>query len=1048
MSEQGCRLSQYLRCSLIVLLAACAGQPSFVCAQRQVGGPVGDYSDLEAGRAAAFRDGGTVLRVILPFHLAFDSDTRLCSQFNDRSALQYVEAVRLAADLVQNSSLLGNMSVGFIILDSCSSVDHVGEHLKRIERFVAKKECHHECPIWSDPDTGKVIINMGLLKAVIGLESSAIVQSVAPIISEFTIPLISHAAASHLLTDTIFNTDYLQRTIPDERFEAMAILDLVTFFNWTHVGLIAPLEEHALTMYSHLHRGVAGRPICFGIQTTYSSTDQETAREAARKIKNIPLINAVILLGDLKSSLPFIRAVSDLNTTNRLVWIMTSAWGKDVWNLPLDVPEYQAVASMRTVFFPQPVPAGPDSPVGDSWQTIATMLQNRLRYADQQAQDLNPWFNKTWNATLERICAASLSEDEGSGMVDVSSRSISSQHRSKCSLKSHTFPLYDSLLLIDAFFQTAKSADNMYRSAYERSNCSLRQTINCSLVKQVREKPEAWGSLNITQKFDVKKFVGLDAFGDWNFVNTATGLTGFDPKKIRYDIYFAQPSGSIGISQLKLKTFGYWTPQEGPHISSALSATIKMEVADIVSSCPQICPPGTRQTPTFAAYARRCCWKTCAPCTGRSFSRFWNSSKCEKCGKGHAPSSDHTSCDMVFRTSQTERTAFGAAICFAAVGFILAAVTLVLFYKHKNEFIVKTSDYMLSMGMLEFHALTFLSVVLLFVEPSNSVCVSRVLIVLPWPILYVACILVKTNRLRALFRHSSKLSTRRILLLSNKTQGIFVASLGSLTAAFLVIWAAFDTPKVHFVFHDDHTEKACDLSNAWMGVYFGGTLSLLLASLVLAFLAHNLPADFNEASFLLLSTSGITFFWIILIPAYYFSTSVRSDTLLALIITSQGLVTMFCLFTRRLYYIFRPMSEAEIKSRRMLSRSQTKLSRVSMASRAASMASLRSKASEHGTVHEPVDTQIGEDSRKKPAPETSAVKQTPSPKPPERPSEANNDSKASEHGTVHEPVDNQIGEDSRKKPAPESSAVKETPSSKLPERPSEANNELEELADL
>ena len=82
-------------------------------------------------------------------------------------------------------------------------------------------------------------------------------------------------------------------------------------------------------------------------------------------------------------------------------------------------------------------------------------------------------------------------------------------------------------------------------------------------------------------------------------------------------------------------------------------------------------------------------------------------------------------------------------------------------------------------------------------------------------------------------------------------------------------------------------------------MYFGGTLSLLLASLVLAFLAHNLPADLNDASFLLLSTCGITIFWIFLILAYYVSTSVRSDTLLALIITSQGLVTMLCLFTRR-----------------------------------------------------------------------------------------------------------------------------------------------------
>ena len=159
---------------------------------------------------------------------------------------------------------------------------------------------------------------------------------------------------------------------------------------------------------------------------------------------------------------------------------------------------------------------------------------------------------------------------------------------------------------------------------------------------------------------------------------------------------------------------------------------------------------------------------------------------------------------------------------FAAIGFGMAALTLIQFYRHRCAFIVKSSDYMLSMGMLFFFAISFLSVALLLVEPSNFTCKSRVVAVLPWPVLYVGCILIKTNRLRVLFRHSSKLSTRKILLLRNKTQGFFITSLAFITAAFLFLWVALDSIEVRIVHYEDYSEKACSLSNTWMGVYFGG----------------------------------------------------------------------------------------------------------------------------------------------------------------------------------------------------------------------------------
>ena len=517
-------------------------------------------------------------------------------------------------------------------------------------------------------------------------------------------------------------------------------------------------------------------------------------------------------------------------------------------------------------------------------------------------------------------------------------------------MRKHSFPLYNSLLLINAFLKTANSLDEIYKRRINKNDCSRKQTKgNCEMLGRILAKPDAWFKLNKDEKDRLKRFSGVDYLNlkvTFHSGAARSNLTGFDldPRNAKYSIYYMQRSDEAAAFKAWPSKFGHWTPSKGTHIRPSRILEIEDELANISSSCPRTCPPGTYEVATFANYARRCCWKTCVPCTGKSFSNSSNSSECTECKKGHLPSKDHTMCHIVFQASETDRSSAVSAGFFAAIGFGIAALTLIQFYRHRCEFIVKSSDYMLSMGMLFFFAISFLSVALLLVEPSNFTCKSRVVAVLPWPVLYVGCILIKTNRLRVLFRHSSKLSTRKILLLRNKTQGFFVISLAFVTAAFLFLWVALDSIEVRFVYYEDYSEKACSLSNTWMGVYFGGTLSLLVASLFLASLTHSLPADYNEASFLLLATGGTTFFWIILIPAYYVSTSVRSDTLLALILTSQGLVTMFCLFTRRLYYIIRPMSEAEVKSRRMISRSFRKCSRRS------SMWSMRGQTSPRASV--------------------------------------------------------------------------------------------------
>ena len=272
---------------------------------------------------------------------------------------------------------------------------------------------------------------------------------------------------------------------------------------------------------------------------------------------------------------------------------------------------------------------------------------------------------------------------------------------------------------------------NVVEGIYTRKNCHVVNSEKCALVRQILASPDGWFKLSDKRKKEVTDFVGVGFLTFlYNFQKPSQRLTGLNPDKAKYDIYYAQPQSKGVPAKVWPAKIGHWTPRNGTEFQNQIQQVLA-EIANITSACPTSCPPGTRQIATFAAYARSCCWQTCEPCTGRTYTNSSNSRECRKCEKGHKPNADHTECNVVFHTSKTDQSSSVAAIWFATIGFSMASLTLVVFYKHRDTFIVKAADYVLSMGMLIFHAFSFLSVALLLVKPSDTVCVSQVLFVLP-----------------------------------------------------------------------------------------------------------------------------------------------------------------------------------------------------------------------------------------------------------------------------------------------------------------------------
>ena len=493
-----------------------------------------------------------------------------------------------------------------------------------------------------------------VLNLVVGIENFDVLRTSTVVLEMFGVPVITHSA---LPVGAYLQKRYAHRSLhwhdayvarplqlvyqlgQDERFEAKFIWDIADKFNRSRVGIVSPRTRQALAIYSLLTKELGKtKPVCLDAATAlFRPNDRWSVYEAASKMMVLPFIkaSAVILLGDLEISLPFIEALSDRIPIDRLVWITTSAWGKHVWNTPLNDPKYQVVAKkMRHVFFPLPVPEEAKGGVQESWDIIENGLQERLRNADHLPQENNPWFERAWRKTTETVCGDHdhKAGNQKSKFIHLHHSVEFSEVRKACSLKGHHFPLHRSLFLMDAFFSTATVLERMYKRVLARVNCTGNDQKMCFLINQVRATPDGWFNLSETEKENVTRFVGLDKHSlPKRFLSESTRKNVNTMSKVltKYKVLYITPSRIQNASSSMLPlTLAYWTPEGGfsdaninPH-GEGLTDTIAS--LDPLIQRVHVCPPGTFQDQDCATKDNTCCWKVCFNplCAKQSF-QLW-----------------------------------------------------------------------------------------------------------------------------------------------------------------------------------------------------------------------------------------------------------------------------------------------------------------------------------------------------------------------------------------------------------------------------------------
>uniref|UniRef100_A0A3B4YES4 G-protein coupled receptors family 3 profile domain-containing protein n=1 Tax=Seriola lalandi dorsalis TaxID=1841481 RepID=A0A3B4YES4_SERLL len=322
------------------------------------------------------------------------------------------------------------------------------------------------------------------------------------------------------------------------------------------------------------------------------------------------------------------------------------------------------------------------------------------------------------------------------------------------------------------------------------------------------------------------------------------------------------------------------------------------------SVCSESCPPGTRMARKKGE--PECCFD-CIPCSEGKISNKSDSMKCTSCPEDFwsNPKRDHCVPKKAEFLSYHEPL----GICLTTtslLGTFICAVVLGIFIYHRSTPMVRANNSELSFLLLVSLKLCFLCSLLFIGRPRLWTCQLRHAAFGISFVLCVSCILVKTMVVLAVFKASKPGGGASLKWFGAVQQRGTVLVLTCIQAAICTCWIVSASPAPHknTEYHNDKIVYECVVgSTIGFAVLLGYIGLLAILSFLLAFLARNLPDNFNEAKFITFSMLIFCAVWVAFVPAYVNSPGKYADAVEVFAILASSFGLLVALFGPKCYII-------------------------------------------------------------------------------------------------------------------------------------------------
>ncbi|XP_077291377.1 metabotropic glutamate receptor 5-like isoform X2 [Arctopsyche grandis] len=789
-----------------------------------------------------------------------------CGDIREIYGIQRTEVTFQTLDKInKDPDLLPNITLGAEIRDSCwyapvalqQTIELIRDSITPVTHPTTTcptdEVTEEESPGTNSP---RVPPPRGTLIGVVGPGSSSVAMQVQNLLQLFGIPQVAYSATSRDLSDKSRFSTFL-RVVPSDYYQAQVLVDIVREHNWTYVSAVNTDENYGQSGIQAFRELAERANVCIAKEdSVLSNAAEEDFDEVVKNLRTDKNAKVVVCFCEGMTIRGLLKAERRLNVTDKLLII-----GSDGWADRSDVVEgYQREAQGSI--------------------SIRIHSPNVKNFDDYyfglkpSTNDRNPWFNEFWQSKFS--CKMPDVNDESSGIKsDIYNQSCTGDEGLRMKYKQDSKMSF----VIKALYTMAHGLHDMAKALCgTRGSCPALFPFNGTLFKSYL--------MNVSFTTEDGELVEFDKHGD-------------PPGRYEIMNYQLLENGTFDYVHI-----GDWNGGE-IRLFNTTNIQYGTQTKPPTSVCSRPCDPGYYKNFQTGGQEKRCCW-ACVPCDKHEM--LFNETTCLPCRLGWYPNDNKTECleatEEHVRWSDSQAI---VAITFSCIGFIATALTAVVFIRHNNTPVVKSStrelSYLILAGMTLSHAATFP----ILAKPAPLTCaLSRTMPGISFAMIY-ASLLTKTNRIARILAGSKKrFPTRKPRLMSGTAQVVMSGLLVGVEVAVAVSMLILEPARADHVYPSrSRSQLVCDTSAR--GVLAPLAFDFLLVALctLYAVKTRNVPENFNEAKFIGFAMYTTCVIWVAFVPIYFGSES--KIITMCMCVTLSAMVTLIFLFLPKLYIIlFRP----------------------------------------------------------------------------------------------------------------------------------------------
>uniref|UniRef100_A0A8C1QI33 Extracellular calcium-sensing receptor-like n=1 Tax=Cyprinus carpio TaxID=7962 RepID=A0A8C1QI33_CYPCA len=777
--------------------------------------------------------------------LSFRTEPKLphCELFYMTSFQQAQTMVFAINEINNNPNLLPNITLGYQIYDNCLRLGVAFRGATALvsgtEETVSDLNCKGPPPVIG----------------IIGDPGSTHSIAISSILGLFRLPMISYYATCSCLSDRKKYPSFF-RTIPSDAFQVRAMIQILKHFGWTWVGLLYSDDDYGINAAQSFHQDVQHFGGCVAFSEILPNDNNYKEIQRIVGVIQGSTANVVVVFSTSSYLLPVVDEMLLKNVTGRQ-WIASEAWAtspvllarrfKPVLGGTLGIAirrgEIQGLGNFL-------LSIGPDN---NSQNSMVRIFWENLFGCNFDTEGREGG----------KIC---------SGQEDLSSTDT---------------PYTD--------VSELRASYNVYKAVYALAH-ALHGLMKCE------EGSGPFGGNSCADKTNLKPWQLVHYLQKVNFTTGFGDHVSFDKNGDAlaiYDVLNWQPNsdGSVGVSTVGVVNEGAATGKVLTLNEEAIYWNFETNKPQ-QSVCSESCPPGTRRATRKGLPV--CCFD-CLPCADGEISNttacpndFWSN-----------PVKDHCIPKKVEFLSYGDPLGISLTTV-ALLGTCFCALVIVIFAHYRKSPVVRSNNSELSFLLLLSLKLCFLCVLLFIGRPQLWTCQLRHAVFGISFVLCVSSILVKTMVVIAVFKSSRPEGKGAMKWFGAAQQRCTVLVLTALQVVICAIWLSTASPTPH---KNSQYIRSIIVYECAIGSVAGfsmllGYIGLLAAvSFLLAFLARNLPDNFNEAKFITFSMLIFCAVWIAFVPAYVSSPGKYAVAVEIFAILASSFGLLVAIFAPKCYII-------------------------------------------------------------------------------------------------------------------------------------------------